>query len=145
MSFITDQFESNKLISFSLPVCPPQPSDYGGLLGSSSRASSRASSARASPVVSFCLCPSLSCASSPADFLCSCSWWVGFHGNTELYLCLCVQVEERPERDFINKVMPMKPSPVLILISFDYSLLLIELKCEFSEIVIVFYIILFFF
>ncbi|XP_071335589.1 leucine-rich repeat flightless-interacting protein 2 isoform X16 [Trachinotus anak] len=62
-----------------------RPSDYSGFLGSSSRASSRASSARASPV--------------------------GLHGNTaainqsinQQSVCLCVQVEERPDRDFLDK------------------------------------------
>lgn len=42
------------ILLFFLCTCfSGQPSDYNGFLGSSSRASSRASSARASPVVSF--------------------------------------------------------------------------------------------
>ncbi|XP_039611835.1 uncharacterized protein LOC120531004 isoform X1 [Polypterus senegalus] len=73
------------------------PSEYSGFLGSSSRASSRASSARASPV-------SFEESDSVAGFLrCAASSSSVLHDLEDVTIPDFSYVEERPERDFVEK------------------------------------------
>ncbi|KAM3584875.1 uncharacterized protein V6R79_001521 [Siganus canaliculatus] len=80
-----------------------RPTDYGGFLGSSSRASSRASSARASPVVSLFLWVSVYGVSPCSSSISRVAPPGGHFERCLTSECFYVQVEERADRDFLDK------------------------------------------